>query len=39
MVFKADPGDDGGGEDQVKKTLVGDSKDDECWTESEEDDC
>lgn len=38
MVFKTDPGDEGGAEDEVEQAFVGDGEDDEDWGEGEKDD-
>ena len=38
MVFKADPGDEGGAEGEVEEAFVGDGEDDEDGGEGEEHD-
>lgn len=38
VVFEPDPSDEGGAEDEVEESFVGDGEDDEDWGEGQEDD-
>ena len=38
VMFKANPGDEGGAEGEIKEAFVRDGKDDEGWSEGQEDD-